>query len=169
MAETFSGSVKVSVSGTLASDIDLGSRAYALCYTTPSYTLTNGTAADQANQIWSDTRTLAASSTEDLDLAGGLTNAFGTTLTFTKIKSIIVKAAAGNTNNVLVGGASNAFVNWVSDATDKIVVRPGGCFALHTSDSTAYAVTASTGDLLRIGNSSSGTSVTYDIILIGCV
>lgn len=130
--------------------------------------LSNGTGANQADKMFTDQRTLTASSTEDLDLAGTLTDSFGVAITFARIKLIMISAASANTNNVLVGGAaSNGFLNWVSDATDKVVVRPGGLLLLAAPDATAYAVTATTGDLLRIGNSSSGTSVTYDIVLIG--
>lgn len=169
MAETFTGSFKVSATGTLSSDVDLGSRNYVLNYS-KSYTLTNGTGADQANNIWTDTRTITASGTDDIDLAGSLTNAFGTTLTFTKIKGIIVSAAAANTNNVLVGGdATAALVNWVGNATDIITVQPGGTFAIYTPSSTGYAVTATTGDILQIANSAGSTSVTYDIVIIGTV
>lgn len=166
---TFTGSVKVTVQGTLTGSVDLSSLSQNLSYS-KSYTISNGTGADAANMMWVDTRTLTASSTENLDLAGSLTDAFGSTITFTKISGIVISAAAANTNNVLVGGAaSNTFVNWVSDATDKLVVKPGGTLCLMANDSTGYAVTASTGDILKIANSSSGTSVTYDIILIGAV
>lgn len=131
-------------------------------------TLTSGTGANQADVIFHDQRTIAASGTEDLDLAGTLTGAFGATVTFARIKLIVITAAAANTNNVVVGGASsNGFINWVSDATDKVVIRPGGAFCLLAPDATAYAVTAGTGDLLTVANSSSGTGVTYDVILVG--
>jgi hypothetical protein len=39
--------------------------------------------------------------------------------------------------------------------------------AVGTADATAYAVTATTADLLKVANSSSGTGVTYDIAVIG--
>lgn len=168
MAKTFTGSFKISATGTLADAPDLGSSSYVLNYN-KSYSLTNGTSADMANMIWTDTRTIVASGTDDLDLAGVLADAYGATITFTKIKGIIISAAAANTNLVLVGGNTNGFVNWVADKTDIIKVRPGGTFALYANDSTGYAVTASTGDILTIANSSSGTSVTYDVVLIGCV
>lgn len=169
MAESYTGIIKILTTGVLSNSVDLGSSDYTLTYT-KSYTLANGTSADQANMIWTDTRTLAASASEDIDLAGILTSAFGTTLVFTKIKGIIISAAAANTNNVVVGGhATAAFVNWVSDATDKIVIRPGGTFSLIATDATAYAITATTGDLLTIANSAGSTSVTYDIVLIGVV
>lgn len=130
--------------------------------------LANGTGANQADRIFHDSRTLAASANEDLDLAGVLTDAFGVTLTFARIKTLIVAADAGNTNNVIVGAAAtNAFVNWVGAATHTVTVRPGGVLLLAGSDATAYAVTAGTGDLLRIANSGAGTSVTYSIVLVG--
>lgn len=133
-----------------------------------SIPLGSGTGANQASILWSDQRTLAASATEDLDLAGVLLDAFGSTVTFARVKAIIVRAAAANSNVVVVGGAaSNGLVGWVADPTDKINVRPGGAFALFAPDATAYPVTAGTGDLLRIGNGGAGTSVTYDIVLIG--
>jgi len=40
-------------------------------------------------------------------------------------------------------------------------------FAVYDPSAGGYAVTNSTGDILQIANSSSGTSVTYDIIVIG--
>lgn len=137
---------------------------------TQDYTqlLSSGTGANQASNIYHAQRTLAASATENLDLAGTLTNAFGVTLTFTKIKAIIIHAAAANTNNVQVGGAaSNAFVNWVADATDIINIRPGGTLILVAPDSTGYAVTAGSGDILKVTNSAGSTGVTYDVIILG--
>lgn len=128
-------------------------------------TLSNGTSSGQATAQWADTRTLAASATENLDLAGVLTNAFGGTLTFTKIKLIYIKASTGNTNDVQVSrGSSNGFV-WFLAASDGFKLQPGAwnCFF----DPVGVAVTASTGDILTITNSSSGTSVTYDIVIVG--
>lgn len=129
--------------------------------------LTNGTTDGKANLVWSDQRTLAASATENLDLAGVLSGAFGATLTFAEIVAIIVRAADGNTNNVEVGGAaSNAFATPFGDASDVVVIPPGGAMML-LAPNTGWAVTASTGDLLKIANSAGGTGVTYDILIVG--
>lgn len=168
MTETLSASIKLSVSATLTGTSDLGSRKYDLPFT-KTVSFTHGTGANQANQIWTDTRTISASSSEDLDLAGVLTSPLGTTLTFTKIKAIIIAASANNTNNVVVGGDTNALINWVGNANDVVNIRPGGFICLTAPDSTAYGVTASTGDILQITNSDGTSSVTYDIIIIGVV
>jgi hypothetical protein len=133
-----------------------------------SYSFTDGAGANQMDAVWSDERTIAASGTDDLDLAGGLTDAFGAAITFARIKFLYLEADSTNVNNVVLGGAAaNAFINWVADATDKVVARPGGAFLLIANDATGYAVTAGTGDILRIANSGAGTSVKYRIILGG--
>ena len=130
-------------------------------------TLTPGTSANNADLIFMDTRTIAASSSENLDMAGSLVDPLGATLTFATIKAIYVKASSGNTNNVVVGGAgSNTLLGIFSDATDKIIVKPGGVF-MWVAPATGAPVTASTGDILLVANSGSGTPVTYDIVIIG--
>lgn len=127
----------------------------------------SGTGANLADKVWADNRTLTASSTEDLDLAGGsLTDALGAALTFARVRMLIVYAAIANTNNVVVGGDANA-VPFFGAATHTVTVRPGGLLVLAAPDTTGYAVTAGTGDIIQVANSGAGTSVTYDIVVIG--
>jgi len=133
-----------------------------------SYSFTDGAGADQADVHWSDERTLAALASEDLDLAGGLIDAFGAAITFARIKGIYVEADATNINLVAVGGAgANALLGWMASASDNIRVRPGGLFLLVAPDATGWPVTAGTADLLRIANLAGGTSVKYRIVLVG--
>lgn len=129
---------------------------------------TDGAGANQSEAIFHDKRTLSASGSEDLNLAGVLADPFGTTLTFTKIKAIAIYAHTTNTNNVVVGGhATAAFAGWVNDATDKVVIKPGGLFVIVDPTAAGYAVTATTADLLTIANSAGGTGVDYDIVILG--
>lgn len=166
MTTTFRGSLAFSFRGFLTKTLDIGTAALTAPYD-KKYTLTNGTAADQENMMWTDTRTIAESGTDDLDLYGGLTNAFGDTINFTTVKGIFIFAAAANTNNLVIGGDTNANVNWVGNANDVIVVKPGGMFCLYDPSAGGYGVTNTTADVLQITNSSSGTGVDYDIIIIG--
>lgn len=131
--------------------------------------LSSGTAAGQADKVFADQRTLAASATEDLDLAGSLADAFGATITFVKVKALLVRAAVGNTNNVVVGAASSNPWATLLNSTGTVTLRPGAGFLAWAgaADATGYGVTASTGDLLKIANSAAGTSVTYDVAVIG--
>lgn len=161
--------ISLSVSANLVKALDLVTGSVPLLkeYST---LLQTGTGVGLADKVFHDTRTLVASATEDLDLAGSLLDAFGDAFTPAKIKALIVSAAAGNTNNVLVGGVSAGLSTILTPAATGIaVVRPGATFAVFAgaADSTAYAVTATTADLLHIANSSSGTPVTYDVIIIG--
>lgn len=167
MAVTQSSTIAVQLNCTQTSSLDLSSAIDSLVKT---YTcaLAPGTGDGQANTVWSDTVTLAASGTADIDFAASLTSSFGATLTFTKIKAILVKAAAGNTNNVVVSRpASNGLVIF-SAASDAVSILPDGMFLL-TAPKAGITVTAATGDLLTFTNSAGTTGVTYDVVVWGVV
>lgn len=167
MATTYSGTINFNLKGFLTKTLDIGTATLSVDYN-KRYTTSNGTGADQANMIWTDTRTLSASAAEDLDLYGGLTNAFGDTMNFTAIKGIFIVASAGNTNNVLVGGDGTApAVGWVGNGSDIIVVKPGGMFCLYDPSAGGNGITNTTADILQIANSSSGSSVDYDVLILG--
>jgi hypothetical protein len=156
-----------SISGILSGAVDIGTVEHSLSYG-PTLTFGDGNGANQISRIFADTRTLAASANEDLDLAGGLTDAIGQTITLARVRGLLVRAAPGNTNNVIVGGAaSNGWITAFGGTAHTITLRPGGLLMLAAPDATGYAVTASTGDLLRIANSGGGTGVTYDIVILG--
>mgnify|MGYP001562051289 CR=1 FL=1 len=130
-------------------------------------TFANGTGANQLNMWWHDQRTLAASAAEDLDLAGSLLSAFGTTITFTSLKGLMVFAATANTNNVNVTRPAANGVPWLLAAGDGIAVKPGMWMAWFDPSANGSVVTAGTGDLITFTNSAGGTSVLYDAYLFG--
>lgn len=129
--------------------------------------LASGTGLNQADRIWSDTRTIAASGTDSLDLAGSLEDALGNAFTPARVKALLVAAASGNSNNVNVTRPAANGVPLFLAAGDGIPVRPGGTLMWFAPDATGVAVTAGTGDLIDIVNSGGGTSVTYDIVILG--
>lgn len=146
-------------SNAVAGSIDIGNL--------DDFYLINGTAVGQADRVFSDTRTVNASTNDDLDLAGSLTDSFGATVSFVKIKGIYVKAALANPQNFTVGAApSNGWATLL--APTAVIMRPGQRWgsAVDPTDNTAWAVTATTGDLLRIANGA-GSAITYDIIIVG--
>jgi hypothetical protein len=151
---------------TQALDLGTGRAAQSL---SRSMSLSSGTGAGKADRVFSDRRTLAASATEDLDLTGVLLDAFGSAITFARIKGLIIVAAAGNTNNVVVGAAATNAWATLLGATGTVILRPGAFLAVGTgvADATGYAVTAGTGDLLKVANSGAGTPVSYDVHIIG--
>ncbi len=130
--------------------------------------LANGTGENQANIMWHDRRLVTAATPDDvlnLDLAGGLTDVFGTTLSFVKIKAMlfinrgIPNGSGGWTTalgaDLLIGGASaNQFDTFVNaSGTAKIVVPSGGAL-LMSAPVDGWAVTAGTGDILLASHSS---------------
>lgn len=131
--------------------------------------LSSGTGVGSADRVFRDQRTLAASATEDLDLAGVLLDAFGAAVTFVRVKGLFISAAAANTNNVVIGAAAANAWAALLNATGTITLRPGATVGVMAgaADATTYAVTAGTGDLLKVANSGAGSSVTYDIVVIG--
>ena len=160
-------SITIGAVATLTNATDLVTATAPLTYR-HTWSFTDGAGANQAQQIFCDTRTLAASANESIDLAGVLTNAFGTTLTFTKVKALIVKAADDNTNSVVVSRPASGVPIFDAEA-DAITLPPGGCFAVVIPSAAGKTVTASTGDLINIANSAGTTGVTYDIIIVGAI
>lgn len=167
MSTTLTANLRVSAVASYASGQDAGSAKYDLPYQ-KLMAFVDGAGLGAAQKMWFDQRTIAASGSENLDLSGVLVDAFGNTLALTKVKALLFFAAAGNTNNVVVGGAaSNAFATPFGDATDTVSVKPGGMLLLVAPDAAGYAVTAATGDILKVANSGGTTGVTYDVLILG--
>lgn len=167
MAQSLDGQqISVSLAGVINNLVGLAT-------TTSTFSLANtqgwtsGNGAQQADRLYTATRTIAASGTDPLDLAGVLTDGIGTTITLARVKAFYIAASAGNTNNLIVGNGTNPFINWVGAGTHTVTIRPGGMFLLAAPDATAYVVTAATGDILQIANSAGGSTVTYTIAVYG--
>ena len=143
-----------------------------------------GVGADKADLIWWDRRPVAKDTTDDLDLAGSLTDGFGETLSFATIKVILVinrsdEAMAGagvagedhpaTDAKIQVGGAASAeFQGPFAAADDAIIVPAGGVFVIHspTIDG-GWTVNATTHDILGITNLDADDEALYDIVLVG--
>lgn len=133
--------------------------------------LTSGTSADMADLLYCDRRTLSATTSETLDLSGGLTDSYGNTLLFRRIKLIYIKNRSSTAGyRLLVGGnSSTPWTGWTSVAGSKAYVGPGGFLCLYDPSLAAMATTGattSTDDLLKVENPNGG-SVDYDIVIMG--
>lgn len=158
-------SIDLNIRGKQTGTADLGTPQISL-NVSKSMQFTPGTASvGQANILFSDTRTLAASANEDLDLAGALTDALGASIAAAEVVAIYIAAASGNTNNVNVTRPASNGVPLFLAAGDGFGLTPGDFF-LRTMRN-GVAVTAATGDLINIANSAAGTPVTYDIVIFG--
>lgn len=160
--------IEFKIGSILTSDLDLSSEAKAALDFAKEFSLASGTGQSEADQQWFDTREILASGNDDLDLTGGITNGLNQTVTFVRLKGIVLYSRPSNANNIRIG--KNTVPGppgppWQDDAGN--IVRPGGLLFLIAPDPVAYPVSGLPGDTLRITNMAGGSAVTYDIILIG--
>lgn len=151
---------------TLNGALDFGS-AVAKYDGAKDVSLASGTGAQQADLVHIDHISIAASGNTTKDLSGSLLDPLGNACVFAKIKAILVKAAASNVNDVVVGAGSTPFIGPLGGTTPTVSVPPGGQF-LVSAPAGGWAVTADTADVLKFANSSSGSAVEFDLVLIGC-
>ena len=168
MAEAVSLQVVMKLVGSMTKALDLSTSSDAIA---KDYTVTyaDGTGANQANMWWHDQRTLGASATEDLDLAGSLTSAFGTSITLTSLKGVFVYASSSNNsaNNVNVTRSAANGITWLLAAGDGIGLKPGAWVAWFDPSANGATVTAGSADLITFTNSAGTNSVVYDVFLLG--
>jgi len=127
-----------------------------------------GTASEEVNQLYVGDRTVASGANDDIDLSGSLTNFVGETVTFSRIKLILIYNPSTLAGEILTlgGGGSNSWIApFGASSTFKDSVYPSGLW-LRTAPLDGFLVTAGSADILRVHNS--GTlSVTYPIIIAG--
>ncbi|WP_430233960.1 phage head spike fiber domain-containing protein [Nitrosomonas communis] len=135
----------------------------------PEYYFQFGTGANQANKVFTDIRTIGASSTETIDLTWSTLDAIAKRLNLTKIKALILAASENNSNDILLGSNSlnNPITSFFGAANDRLRIKPGGMIALIAPDANGYAVVQGTADKLDIANDGAGSSVTYTILIMG--
>jgi hypothetical protein len=132
-----------------------------------SLRIADGTGAKQANGIYIDDFSIAASSSTTIDLSGSLEDRLGNPLVFTAVKAIMVIAAAANTNDIVIGDGSAPFVGPFDDGTATVSVAPGGQFMVANPSAAGWAVTATTADELKLANSGSASAVAGTIVIVG--
>ncbi len=131
----------------------------------------NGTGADQADLLWHDQRAVAAASNDDLDLTALASTIFGSAVTvnMAKVRGLLILNTSTTSGEVLrVGGAGagSALASPFNGDVDAVVeVGPDSCLML-SNKKDGWAVTAGTGDILRIANPNAA-SVTYQIAIVG--
>jgi hypothetical protein len=133
-----------------------------------STSMTNRTgAAGTADLIYSNSVTIAASGNTTVTFTS-LASLLGVIMSFARIKAFIIENNSLTTaSSILIGNGTNPFINWVGSGAHTVRVRNGGALMLFCTDATAYAVTAATGDLLKILNEDGANSATVHMTVIG--
>lgn len=146
--------------------------------------LTNGTSANNVDEMWFDQRTVTVSTpTDQLALYNTQENVFGRTVNFEKVKLILIRnlgksdgsgsftETAGEDLRIFGGGLDNdAFYAPFTGSTDiygvNITVGTGDIFCLTNFHSGFTVDHASGNDMIQIVNN--GTDdITYNIVIAG--
>ena len=161
----------MNVSGLVAAVIQLGiSNTKDLSVTKDDLNLsaqeqfTPGTGNSQLDKVFHDVRTLDAAADESLDLAGSLVDSFGAAITFVKLKVLLIRNLSA-TQTLTIGNGANPFLSWVGAAAHTVTIPPKGMLLL-VAPLAGFAVTADTGDILKIANSATNPC-DYQIVLAG--
>jgi len=168
MADTLTSQIKASLNWLFQESLDLATVAddAKLEY---DKSFADGTAADQADKVWHDSRTLGVGANDDLDLNALANTIFGSTVTinFAKVKAIlIVNTATTAGEDLTVGGAAaQEWTAWVGAAGDKVRIPADSCLLI-TNRKNGWTVTNGASDTLRITNAGTG-SITYKIAILG--
>jgi hypothetical protein len=169
MADTLSVELKASLAWLFQDVIDLTtiSDSSKLDY---SKSLADGVGDDQADKLWGDERTVAAGANDDLDLTALVNTIFGSavTMSLAKVKALLIVNLATTAGDELridssVANAWKAPFN--GSATSQVEIGPDSALLL-SNKKDGWAVTAGTGDVLRIANPGANP-ITYRIVVVG--
>jgi hypothetical protein len=127
----------------------------------PATAFTDGSGALMANVIWHAVRTFSGT-TDNLDLNGVLTDAYGSTVSMLRVKGWYFLNLS-TANNVVIGAGTTPWVGLLN-ATGTLTMKPGDWFVFGSPGATGWTVVAATGDILMM----TGTSgQTYEVGILG--
>ncbi len=125
----------------------------------PAVTYTSGVGANQGDTLYQATLALSGGA-YNLNLTTA-TDSYGTALALLRVKGVYVKNTGAT--SLVVGNGTNPFINLLT-ATGTVTLPAGAWFACATPDATGYAVTASTGDILKF--TGTGTAA-FQVVILG--
>jgi hypothetical protein len=128
-------------------------------------TFANGVGASQADKVYSVQLSILTGATSTTDLQGSLVDALGAAFTPAKLRCVYIESAAANTTNLTLFGDA-AHVPFLNTVATTMTLQPGGVFLYCNPPLAGTAVTAATGDILKIVNAS-GATATVNMVLIG--
>lgn len=168
MATSLTGNLTVDLGTTYLNTLDLSSPTDVLAVN-KQWALTNGVGDDQADVVWHDQRTLAATTSESLDLYGSLTGPLGVTVNMVKVKALYIENLSTLYELKVGGAASEEWTSWVGASGDKVYIKPGGALLLVAPKAAGYSLGAAGANAqLKIENTGAG-ECTYNIVVVGAL
>lgn len=163
---SLSVSMRLIVEATQSGSGDLGMRTAPHKFDTGLIRLLDGIGYDQADLVFSDERTLGGSS-EDLDLCGGFTDAFGTAVSPAKIKLVLIANKSQTLALTAKPKASGGWLGMLADASDVLNINKASSQAYAWNAWFApqgVAIGAGATDSITIGGTAGQV---YQILVIG--
>lgn len=182
MSTSLTANLTTSLAATLSSVLAVGTAQYSPgLQALLQAALAQGTAADQAQEIYTGTNSLASGAHEDWDIYQPGVDPLGNTFTFSKIKILIIQilgnAVSGgvytdaDTLSIGNNGTAAAWLGFFSANTMLGILPSGtvknpGTFMLVSGGTGGMAVTSGA-HLLRLTNNSGSNNLAYLKLLIG--
>lgn len=167
MATSLTGSFNVSADWTYLNVLTAGNVRDANRMA-KSIAFTDGVGVNQCNRMYKESGTIAASGSTTITLSS-VTNSFGTSIAFARIKSLYFELQTTTTaSSVLLGAAgTNPWVAMLAGTTPQIRVLNGGVLFMGIGTAAGYVVTASSSDQLKITNADASNTATWRMVLMG--
>jgi hypothetical protein len=152
----------------LAHETSIGDLSRTLRATPANYALsiTDGTGANQAQVVWSDSRT-ATTANDDLSLSAlsDTRDGAAVVVAFTQIKLVYVRNTS-STQSLRIGGVSGLTAFSGLPINVFIEIPPGGCYLVAGPSDGGFTVSSGVNASIARFAAASG-SCTYDVIFIG--
>jgi hypothetical protein len=128
--------------------------------------LPTGVGASQSDKLYTlSNEPILTGATLSIDVKAALTDAFGAAFTPAKLRVVYIYASTANTTDLTLFGDANS-VPILDTAATTTVLKAGGLFLKAQPAAAGIAVTAGTGDIIKIVNAAGATAY-VDVVLIG--
>ena len=169
MAYELSGSIRTSISTFLidTSTDDEESASAAIKFSGPATTsFANGSGANQASGQYTANGTLADEAAVSFDFSGALTDVFGQTITWTKLKLLMISNEGTDSSLKITGNLWENIAGNVS--LSQLDINPGSIYLQTWMDANGEAIVGAANDVITLTHASDGDDpITYRIIALG--
>lgn len=133
----------------------------------PVIDLADGAGINAANRVYQASGSVGSAGEVLIDLTA-LTDPLGGAVSFARVKAIYLRNKSSTAaDNLQLTAPSEAGISTLFVAVgDGIIVGPGGLALLANPSAAGWAVTATTADILRIGNPGAN-AIAYDLVIVG--
>ncbi len=135
-------------------------------FPTQDLRLTGGTGTNQADKGAYDERSLAGTTSEDIDLSALTWTPDGSALALVEVRAILFHAPSTNGGNIEIKpSAINGWTALLQDPTDILELAPGATIVLFAPVDGGYMVTAANKSI-NVNNTDAGAA-TYHMMVVG--